>query len=195
MNNLEQKRILNSPRFQIKMVILALTDPQRSEAEYWVSPVHLSPQLQRQRRALSDINLRSQEQESQLSGICAASSQSWGELPRTAEQVRGSGALCHAVRLKYHSPHEEKKLAYHFLNICYDSRILPPVSWRGLVRLTWSGLNPIGWLLLQPHRARTCQLLHREAGCWSLSLTCLKCSPPSGHLRRIVMRPQTARRR
>lgn len=83
MNNLEQKRILNSLRFQIKMAILALTDPQRSEAEYRVSPVHLSPQLQRQRRALSDINLRSQEQESQLSGICAASSQSWGELPLT----------------------------------------------------------------------------------------------------------------
>lgn len=76
MNNLEQKRILNSLRFQIKMAILALTDPQRSEAEYRVSPVHLSPQLQRQRRALSDINLRSQEQGSQLSGICAASSQS-----------------------------------------------------------------------------------------------------------------------
>lgn len=159
----------------MKMFKFTLTDPKRSKPEYRVLPVHLSPQLQRQIRALSSMNMRSHGQESQLSCIHSARPWNWTELPLTV--TPHSSHSRKGQELWYFLPccgaqitqrHHEKKLTYNFLNICYCSRFLPPVSWQGLVLRTWCGFKPIVWLLLQPDRARTCQLWLRRVSVYYL---------------------------
>ena len=82
---------------QMKMFTLALTDPKRSEEKHKVLPVHLSPQLQRQVRALSSTNLRRRGPESQLSSLhrCQATELNWTSSdrhPSFLSQRKGSGA-------------------------------------------------------------------------------------------------------
>ena len=166
---------------KMKMFTLALTDPKRSEEKHKVLPVHLSPQLQRQVRALSSTNLRRRGPESQLSSLhrCQATELNWTSSdrhPSFLSQRKGSGAPALPVLLwgsnNTETPWEEEEkkiqLTYHFLNICHRSRFVPPVNWQGLVRLTWSGFKPIARLPLQPDRAPTCQLRlrHGDAGCF-----------------------------
>lgn len=128
---------------------------------------HLNPHLQKHRA----LNLTSHEQESQISCICAARLQNWTKLsltvtPHSSHSGKGQKLWCFLPRCRAKITETLwKKLTYNFLNICYHSRFLPPVSWQGLVRLTWSGFKPIVRLLLQP--VWTCQLWlrRREAGC------------------------------
>lgn len=140
---------------------------------YRVALLHLSSQLRRQICALSSVNLRSHRPESQLSIIHAAEQTklNWTSCDRHLSflsQRKGSWAqvlpalLCGSNNTENPPVKKEKKLTYHFLNICQRSRFLPPVSWQGRVRLTWRGFKPIEWLLLQPDRARTRQLWLRR---------------------------------
>lgn len=166
----------------MKMFTFPLTDPKRSEEKYRVSSVHLSPRLQRH------TCIEFFEFEESWAGIsitshprCRAARLKWTSSdhhPSFLSQWKGSGALALPTMLwgsnNTETPwkkNRKKKKKYHFLNICCHSRFLPPVSWQGLVRLTWSGFKPIVRLLLQPDRARTCQLWpwHESVGCsfWS----------------------------
>lgn len=159
--------------------------PKDQKKKNKVLPVHLSPQLQRQVRVLSSTNLRRRGPESQLSSLhrCQATELNWTSSdrhPSFLSQRKGSGAPALPILLwgsnNTETPWEEKKkekiqLTYHFLNICHRSRFVPPVSWQGLARLTWSGFKPIARLPLQPDWAPTCQLRlwHRDAGCFFFS--------------------------